>query len=486
MPSRPPNLLFIFSDQQRPDTLGCTGNTAVATPHLDALAESGLLFDRCYCTEPICTPSRASLLTGRWPHALGVAENDIRLPDEERTIAELLPAAYARRSYNGKWHLGDEIATQHGFTHWTSISDGYRDGYKNPALFTKFSDYYHYLKGLGMEPEYEFCGAKTFRVTRTARLPFDQTKPLFQARAAAQFIRESGDTPFVSYVSYIEPHRPYFAPPEFTPDPASIPVGPEFCRAVPKDASVSKLALEASFRKRGTIDGESLLTEEGCRRLRARYLGMCTLIDRSVGEILAALDETGQRENTIIVYTSDHGDMVGDNGLWGKNCMYDASCSVPLIINAPGLKPGRISNPVSHIDLLPTLFELMGVPPAATFQGISRLGEWSGGSPADNGDVFVEFEGLDGYPKPGPDSAVPAEWHSRLGGACRTIVTRDGWKLNAASLDRWELFNLRDDPTELRNLVDEPKHRPIAHALLARIRNWQKRTGDTAVLKAST
>ncbi|MBL9215598.1 MAG: sulfatase-like hydrolase/transferase [Opitutaceae bacterium] len=476
-----PNLLFLFSDQQRPDTLGCAGQPAVQTPHLDALAARSLCFERAYCAEPICTPSRAALLTGLWPHTTGVTVNDRPLPAAARTIAELLPAGRTC-AYNGKWHLGDEIFPQHGFTHWTSVSDGYRDGYSRPEHLARMSDYHHYLLGEGFRPQHEFRGAMTFRANQSARLPLPHAKPMFQARAAARFIREQRGRPFVAYVSFIEPHRPYYSPLDHLYPPERVPVGPEFRRRPDEDVALVKRLLHEHYLRRGTLDDQDLTTDAGCRRLRSSYLGMCTLVDRAVGEILAALDDTGQRDRTVVVYTSDHGDLAGDHGIWGKNVTYEASVRVPLIIHVPGAAPRRIAAPVSHIDLVPTLLEWLGAEAPGHLPGVSRAREWTGGPAADDGDVFFEFEGEDGLPKRGPDSPFPAAWHDRIRGPWRSVVTRDGWKLNLSPTDRSELFDLNADPTEARNLLDDPAQAGRVRDLAARIRAWQRRTGDRAEL----
>ncbi len=480
--ARPPNLLFIFSDQQRPDTLGAYGVANAHTPQLDALAARSVVFERTYCTEPICTPSRAALMTGQWPHQLGVTVNDTLLPKSARALPEMLPGDH-HCAYSGKWHLGDEIIPQHGFTHWTSVSDGYRDGYRKPDYLEQFSDYYHYLRGQGLEPEYEFCGAKTFRVTRTARLPFGQTKPMFQARAARAFIREQGDKPFVAYVSFIEPHRPYYSPCDHLHPPENVPVGPEFRQRPPAGVALVKRMLHEHFLEKGEIDGEDITTDIGCRRLRSRYLGMCSLIDTAVGEMLAALDETGQRENTIIVYTSDHGDLVGDHGLWGKSCLYESSARVPLILHVPGIAARRISAPVSQIDLVPTLLEALGAPRPDHLAGRSWLPLLRSAEGEDMlGDVFVEFEGDDGLPKRGPQSPFPEAWHDQIRGPWRSIITREGWKLNLSPTDSCELYDLNRDPTEAHNLHADPPQQARVRDLTTRLRAWQERTCDLATL----
>ena len=142
--TRKPNLLFIFTDQQRADTLGCYGNSLVQTPNLDGLAETSILFENAYVTQPVCTPARSSIMTGLYPHANGCTSNNIPLKPETPTIAEMVPSEYVR-GYNGKWHLGDEVIPQHGFEHWLSVDDKYRSHFTRETYSPLLTDYHHYL-----------------------------------------------------------------------------------------------------------------------------------------------------------------------------------------------------------------------------------------------------------------------------------------------------------------------------------------------------
>ena len=161
MPDRP-NLLFIFTDQQRYDTLACYGNDWIETPNLNKLADRSFVFERAYVTQPICTPARSSIMTGLYPHTNGCIELNVPLRQETPTIAEMVSPEY-HCGYYGKWHLGDEIIAQHGFSDWVSIEDYYRRYYSKPEYLGQFSDYHHYLVENGYAPDIERFGGEGVR-----------------------------------------------------------------------------------------------------------------------------------------------------------------------------------------------------------------------------------------------------------------------------------------------------------------------------------
>ena len=189
-----PNLLFIFTDEQRFDTLSCYGNRIIQTPNLNALAERSVVFENAYVTQSVCTPSRSSILTGLYPHTNGCIANNIPLRRETSTIAEMAPTDYIR-GYIGKWHLGDEVVAQHGFEHWVSIDDAYRGYYSKPEHLSVLSDYHHYLVRNGYEPDVEYGDTRVFARTTAARLPEPFTKAAFVGQETSRFISENRDTP---------------------------------------------------------------------------------------------------------------------------------------------------------------------------------------------------------------------------------------------------------------------------------------------------
>ena len=218
---RKPNLLFIFTDEQRADTMACYGNRWIHTPNLNRLAEESFVFQNAYVSQTVCTPSRSTIMTGLYPHTNGCTANNIPLRPETRTIAEMIDQDYVR-AYYGKWHLGDEVIAQHGFDDWVSIEDMYRGHYSKEEYLSTMSDYHHFLVKNGFEPNGESHGSKVFGRTMAAKLPEEYTKAAFLGRRAAEFIRSHRDEPFALYVNFLEPHMPFTGPFNDLYDPAAI------------------------------------------------------------------------------------------------------------------------------------------------------------------------------------------------------------------------------------------------------------------------
>jgi len=321
MPNRS-NLLYIFTDQQRFDTLRCYGNGFVETPHLNALAERSAVVERCYVTQPICTPSRATMMTGLYPHTHRCVDNNDPLPAEHATIAEMLPDDY-HKGYIGKWHLGDEVICQRGFDTWVSIEDMYRNHYSKPEYLDTLSDYHHFLVERGYEPAADHCGADVFNRGQAAHMPEDCTKAAFVGERAADYLRGvNPDEPYALYVNFLEPHSPFTGPLDDRYDPDAVPTGPAFLRgpgAQEAEHHHKKVEQFANLTRHGC----DLSTEAGWRQLRAQYLGLVTQVDRAVGQIMQALEDSGTADHTVVVLTSDHGEMMGDHHKLTKGVFYE-------------------------------------------------------------------------------------------------------------------------------------------------------------------
>ena len=362
-----PNLLFIFTDEQRYDTLAAYGNEGIETPNLNRLGAESTVFERAYVSQPVCTPSRATLLTGLYPHTNGCVENNVPLAAVTPCLPELLPRGQYATAYHGKWHLGDEIFAQHGFDEWISIDDGYHRWYSAGRDRAARSSYHQFLLESGFEPE----GGDRFGRAQSARLPEGYGKPAFLAREASRFIRDNRDRPFSLFVNFFEPHMPYFGPRDDQYAPAQVVLPPNFGDLPDATQPLKARALQRAYRERGH-SGLPLRTEADWRRMIANYWGLCSLVDTHVGTILDTLDECGLRDDTIVVYTSDHGDMMGSHGLLAKCVMFEEAVRVPLLVRRPGQTHGRrIAGPVSQIDLVPTLLDLMGQPVPDHLQGES-------------------------------------------------------------------------------------------------------------------
>jgi len=447
---RKPNLLFIWTDEQRADTMAVYGNKKICVPNFNKLAAESIVFKNAYVTQPVCTPNRAAVMTGLWPHNSGLVTNNIPLLKEIRCLNELIDDSDYRTAYMGKWHLGDEIFAQHGFEEWVSMEDGYSSYYAKGRDRAARSSYHHYLLGLGHKPAKK--GGK-FSRGYAAALPLEQCKPKFLERSACDFLRRHRNEPFMLYINFLEPHMPFTGPLDDMYDPDEIDLPPNFNDPLEENEPAKyRKKVRDCARKYGT-------TEKDFRELVARYWGLNSQVDLSVGAILDRLQQLGLADDTIVVYTSDHGDMMGSHHLVEKGLMYEESARIPWLMRVPamGLRQRVIAQPVSQIDLAPTLLELMGRPEAAAdLPGQSLVPLVKGGKVAED-HVFIEW------------NTTPR---------VRTVVSPDRWKLCLSKEDKCQLFNLSDDPYETTNLYDSRKHEAVIARLTEKIRSWQKNTND--------
>jgi arylsulfatase A-like enzyme len=447
---RKPNLLFIWTDEQRADTMAVYGNKKIRVPNFNKLAAESIVFKSAYVTQPVCTPNRSAVMTGQWPHESGLVTNNIPLSKETPCLNELIDDPDYRTAYMGKWHLGDEIFAQHDFEEWVSMEDGYSAYYARGRSRDARSSYHHYLVGLGHKPPKQ--GGK-FSRGYAASLPLEHCKPKFLERSACDFLRRHRDEPFMLYINFLEPHMPFTGPLDDMYDPDEIDLPPNFNDPLEENEPESyKKKVRSDARKYGT-------TERDFRELIARYWGLNSQVDLSVGVILDKLEELGLADNTIVVYTSDHGDMMGAHRMVAKGVMYEESVRIPWLMRVPamGHRQRIIEQPVSQIDLVPTLLELMG------------RSEVAAGLPGQSLIPLVKGERV-------TEDHVFIEWGSKP--RVRTVVSPDGWKLCLSKEDKCQLFNLRDDPYETTNLYDSGKHETVIARLTEKIRAWQNETKD--------
>ncbi len=483
-----PNLLFLYTDEQAFNTLAAYGNSGIHMPNLNRLADQSVVFDQAYVTQPVCTPSRGSLLTGLYPHTHGCIGNNMPLRAETPCLPEMLaPGGYVTGHF-GKWHLGDELFPQHGFQEWVSVEDEYNAWFSPGRDRDTRSDYHHFLLRNGFTP----ANGRRFGRGEAARLPEAFGKPAFLAQEASQFLRRHRDHPFVLHVNFLEPHMPFFGPRDDQYDPQSIPLPANF-DAPPTAAQPLKARLFHAYYRHLGASGIALADPDGWRRLRAHYWGLCSLIDTHVGAILDTLNACGLDDRTIVVFTSDHGDMMGAHQLVAKCLMYQEAVRVPLMLRIPGRTGGaRVSGPVSQIDLVPTLLDLMEQPVPPTLQGRSLRPWIEQPEKTFEEPVVIEWNGSEtGMADLPPQTPAPA-WMTALGdpdtlqAACadpvRTVITPEGWKFNASAQGEHELYDLATDPGETINLYHHPAHQSRAADLFAYIRQWQARTNDPTPL----
>ncbi|MBD3319863.1 MAG: sulfatase-like hydrolase/transferase [Chitinivibrionales bacterium] len=485
-PPRRPNLLFLYTDEQAYATLAAYGNTQIQMSNLNRLAENSTVFEQAYVTQPVCTPSRSTLLTGLYPHATGCTENNIPLRTDIPCLPEMIEQGTYTTGHFGKWHLGDEVFAQHGFNQWRSIEDHYYQYYRKDKDQDAHSSYHDFLLKNGFNPD----GGGRFSRPQAARLPEEYGKPAYLAQEASTFIRQNRDRPFVLYVNFLEPHMPFFSPRDSQYEPSHVPL-PENYNNIPSENQPLKTRLFQEHYFRYGHSGLELATDDHWRRMRANYWGLCSLIDTHIGTILDTLSESDLWENTIVVFTSDHGDMMGSHRLIGKNVMFEEAVRVPLLIRAPGqFRPRRVKGPVSQIDIVPTLLDLMGQRVPERCQGKSLRSMLEGGLEQSREDIFIEWNGPNnGLGDRVGEVSVPRwmlESYDRehiervMRDPVRTIVTPYGWKYTWSSTGEDELYNLDEDPGERTNRAGERECGGIREDLRQRIKEWKVRAGDRA------
>ena len=472
--ARQPNILYIFTDQQRTDTMACYGNDWIQSPHLDGLADRSFVFENCYVTQPVCTPARGSLVSGLYPHSHGCVVNGIILRDETQSIADMLPDTY-RKAYMGKWHLGNDVFCQHGYDEWVSVQDNFYSHYTRPD--PPMSSLHQWLVGHGFEPQTNLApGMKQFQSKERSEMPAEYQLGAFLAEEADRFIRENTEQPWLLTLSTFEPHPPYTGPYNDLYDGGDLPVGPTFMKH-PEGHSLFNRARSDHYPS-ATVDGIDLSTEAGWRQIRSQYFGNVKIVDDAVGRMIKALEETGQMENTIIAFTSDHGEMVGDHNMMEKRAFYEESARVPFLLSVPWLTASqkRMDGVFGQADMVPTLLDLAGQSCPDVLQGQSVAGALTGEMDLTEHTAFMEWNGIGdrnlGNPRINLMATLPR----------RTAVSGDRWKLSLCAGDQCELFDLNVDPFEETNLFDDPAHRDRVRDLSAKIRVWQHETDDRAPL----
>jgi arylsulfatase A-like enzyme len=424
-----PNVLLVMTDQQQAAALSCAGNRFdprpgaphpdVRTPHLDALAARGTRFTSAYTPFPLCTPARAALFSGRMPHTLGTMDNNQPIPEQyrEQTLGHLFARAGYDCAYGGKWHV-TQIAMQGGFA-FRRVS-GFDDGVLPPA--------------------------------------------------AIDFLRTPRDKPFLLVASFDNPHN-ICEHSRNQPLPwGEVPLAPiDECPNLPPNFSAGPHepeALKTYAERAGMYRRRPAYTAERWRLLRHVYYRLVERVDAQIGLILAALRETGQEEHTLVIFTSDHGDMAGAHELNQKHTLYDESARVPLILAGPGVAAGTVvDTPVSLIDVLPTACDLAGVDAPTDLPGIT-LRPAVAGPDLEREPVVVE-------------SLWGDEISSAVRVHARCLVTRSHkYVVHEWGEYREQLFDRAADPGEQVNLAVEARHRPLLAECRRVLRAWSTATGD--------
>ena len=427
------NTLILCADQLSPFAPGYARHGWARTPNLDRLAERGLVFEDASCTSPICVPARASLATGRYVHELGTWDNAHAYSGREApSWGRLLTDAGRQVTTIGKLHFRDNSATT-GFPH--QIIPMHAEGGVGDTFSLLRDD-------LQPRPELHdmVAGARTGDSSYTRYDDAVTTETL-------NWLEEHrhDPEPWTTFVSHVSPHHPLVAPPEFV-QLYSLDDIPE-----PHDWRVEDQPHHPALdRFRAYYGLADPFTELEVRRARATYFGLVSYLDHQIGLVLRCLEETGLADRTRVVFTSDHGDNVGDHGLWWKNTMYAGSVGVPLVLAGPDVDPGRVPTPVSHVDLVPTILELAGVRVPGNLPG-TDLREIA--SRADQ-----------------PDRLVFAEYHAAGSASAVFMVADSRYRYVEYVNDAPQLFDRQADPDERTDLGESPAHAQTASEYARRLR----------------
>lgn len=478
------NLLFIFTDEQTRQTLKAYGNTWMDSPNLDALAQQSVLFDRTYVSQPVCTASRATIMTGLTPHSAKMTVNNMSMSTQTPCLVELADFSDYQKAYIGKWHLGDEIFCQHGFDEWISLEDNYRNYYSEGRDKMQPSSYAKWLEEKGVQPDKTLDdGFRLYSRNFCAKeLPREFGKAEFIAQSACAFLQRNQDNPFICYVNFLEPHMPFFGPLDDCYDRKSVPLPPNY--AFPDEKEPQRLQNMARRYYEYGHNGVELKTDEDWKDTRARYAGLVKLVDDAVGKILGQLRALDLEENTIVVFTSDHGDMMGSHRLLAKTVLYEEATCVPLMMRIPGWESRRVQEPIGQVDLVPTLLELLGKKVPDGLEGQSWVHHLQDGAALACEDVFMEWHSDAGHTFGAVVGELTPQQTARekLDDDIRSVVTKDGWKFNWSKGDASQLFNLHADPYEMRNLAQDPQYQALIQKLKEKILNWCRRTNDAVWL----
>jgi choline-sulfatase len=451
MADRQPNILIVMVDQMAPAFLPIHGHKLVKAPHLEALAARGVVFDSGYCNSPLCSPSRAVFMTGRLPSHSGVYDNAAEFRADIPTYAHYLRNLGYRTILSGKMHFcgPDQL---HGFeerltTDIYPADYGWTPDWDHPL---ERLDWYHNMNSV---TQAGLC-------VRTNQLDFDDEVTFTAERALYEIVRSNDKRPFLMVASLTHPHDPFAIPEEYwsryrhedidMPGPA-IPVA---------DLDPHSLRL----RHVCAMDAQAI-SEADIRNARHAYYGAISYVDDNLGRLIQALRASGLAEDTIVILVSDHGEMLGERGLWYKMSFFEGAARVPLVIAGPGrFEPRRLGAAVSLVDILPTLVDLAGGDAAAL------------GSSIDGQSLAPHLAGRAGH-----DEAI-GEYLAEGAVAPLVMIRRGAYKFIHSPADPDQLYDVQRDPLELDNLAVLPKHADALAEFRAEVaRRWDLEALDAEV-----
>jgi arylsulfatase A-like enzyme len=435
--NRKPNIIFVFADQMRSAVLGCYGNTQVPTPHFDRLAAGGAVFDNAISTWPVCSPFRAMLLTGLYPMHNHVVSNDTQLRDDVPTIARVCKANGYATGYIGKWHL-----------EWKRnpfVPKDRRMGFED--LWASDNCRHKYFDGF-------YCGDTDEQI----RMP--GYKPEVQTKMAVDFMRKHKRNPFCLFMSWGPPHDPYKAPDSYMRQfpPERIKLRDNVAERDAVDwlletdpSRLNKSQQNARQKRRNILDND--------RRLRAEYIrgyyALTKSLDDCMGKLLDALEELDIEQNTIIAFSSDHGDMLGSHRMASKQMPYEEAISIPFIVQFPGRVPrGRRTDVLlGPIDFMPTLLGLAGIT-CPEVDGMDLSGAVTRRQGAERDALLIMKLVHGGNP-----------WMCNGITPWRGVRTKRYTYARLNDRGPWILFDNQKDPYQMNNLINEPAYAQVRRNL---------------------
>lgn len=428
-----PNFLLIQADQLTSQVLSAYGHGLAKTPHIDRLAARGTVFENAYCSYPLCGPSRMSMLTGRLASRIGAYDNGAEMPSTVPTFAHYLRAAGYLTTLSGKMHFvgADQL---HGFEHrlTTDIYPG--DFTWTENLETRDE------KNRSDDRAVTLCGV----AERTVQLDYDELA-MFHAEQHLWDIARQPEQPFCLFVSLTHPHDPYYCQQEHWDRYEGVEIRPP---SVPRQPTQGRDPLTQYIFDRHALDQD--FPEEMVRTARRAYLGSVAYVDDQVGRLMRVLDRAGLADNTVIAILGDHGEMLGERGIWFKRHFFEWSARVPMIFAGPGIAAGRRAENVTLMDLAPTLMALGGAGAAVEPMEGRDL------APALSGDA-------------GPDDVALAEVMSDGLTAPVFMVRRGRHKLIWGDEHPAQLYDVVSDPDEVSDLATDPAHIETREALMREI-----------------
>lgn len=437
-PVRRPNFLFVMADQLAAPALGVYGNPVAKAPHLDRLASEGVVFESAYCNSPLCAPSRFSMMSGRLPSRIGAFDNAANFPSDIPTIAHYLRSADYHTCLSGKMHYvgPDQL---HGFeervtTDIYPADFGWTPDWDNPDF--RIDWWYHNMLSVMQAGMAEM----------TNQLDFDDEVGFQAVRKLREYALRADDKPWFLTVAFTHPHDPYAMRKaywdRYDHDQIDLPTVGEISYE-DKDPHSRRLYNLSAM-------GEYEITEADIRNARHGYYAAISYVDDWVGRLRETLETTGMAEDTIVVFTADHGDMLGERGLWYKMCFYEWALNVPLVVSAPHrFINRRVPALVSLLDLLPTFCDLAGA--ATPLQ------------PADGTSLVPLLEG------DSQDRELLGEYMGEGAIAPMFMIRRGRHKFVASPADPPQLFDLDEDPHELVNLAADRTYGETASAFAGEV-----------------